>query len=351
MSVKYTPVQWNLNKLVYDLVILVAIALYIVIFLKFVPPMIEGTQRVGYPELRMRAFGTCAFVMLSIILCIGPLARLDKRFMPLLYNRRHFGVLTFAVAATHASYVINWYFVFSPTDPYVALLNSNIDYDRLLGFPFEAFGVFTLFVLLLLAVTSHDFWLKFLTPPFWKALHMSLYVGYASLVAHVLLGYFQDASDPIFPILVAGFSLALVVLHLSAAKKEMSLENASTTPTRDGWRDVGHVDDIAEGRGLVVAIPGAERVAIFRYDGKLSATSNACAHQNGPLGEGRVVDGCITCPWHGFQYRPEDGRAPAPFTEKISTYKLRLAEGRVWLNETAQAPGTYVEPVIIEAMG
>jgi hypothetical protein len=31
--------------------------------------------------------------MLTIILSIGPLCRLDRRFLPLLYNRRHFGVL------------------------------------------------------------------------------------------------------------------------------------------------------------------------------------------------------------------------------------------------------------------
>ena len=44
------------------------------------------------------AFGSCAFVMLTVILSIGPLARLDRRFLPLLYNRRHFGVLTFVIA-------------------------------------------------------------------------------------------------------------------------------------------------------------------------------------------------------------------------------------------------------------
>jgi nitrite reductase/ring-hydroxylating ferredoxin subunit len=33
--------------------------------------------------------------------------------------------------------------------------------------------------------------------------------------------------------------------------------------------------------------------------------------QNGPLGEGRIVDGCITCPWHGYQYRPDTGRLAA----------------------------------------
>ena len=44
--------------------------------------------------------------MLTIILSIGPLARLDRRFLPLLYNRRHFGVLTFFVALLHASFMI-----------------------------------------------------------------------------------------------------------------------------------------------------------------------------------------------------------------------------------------------------
>jgi len=94
-------------------------------------------------------------------------------------------------------------------------------------------------------------------------------------------------------------------------------------------------------------VENAERVAIFRYDGKLSAVSNVCAHQNGPLGEGRVIDGCVTCPWHGFQYRPEDGCAPAPFTEKIATYRLALEGDTIMLDPRPLAPGTFVEPVRI----
>ena len=61
--------------------------------------------------MRIRAFGTCAFLMLTIILSIGPLARLDRRFLPLLYNRRHFGVLTFLVALLHASFMVDWFAV------------------------------------------------------------------------------------------------------------------------------------------------------------------------------------------------------------------------------------------------
>jgi nitrite reductase/ring-hydroxylating ferredoxin subunit len=57
-----------------------------------------------------------------------------------------------------------------------------------------------------------------------------------------------------------------------------------------------------------------------------------------------VLDGCITCPWHGYQYIPETGRSPAPFTEKIATYDTRVVEGRVFVNPLAHPPGTPVAP-------
>jgi hypothetical protein len=45
-----------------------------------------------------------------------------------------------------------------------------------------------LLILLLMAATSHDFWLKNLTAPVWKRLHMLVYAAYALLLAHLLLG-------------------------------------------------------------------------------------------------------------------------------------------------------------------
>ncbi|MGY9054251.1 MAG: Rieske (2Fe-2S) protein, partial [Alphaproteobacteria bacterium] len=76
--------------------------------------------------------------------------------------------------------------------------------------------------------------------------------------------------------------------------------------------------------------------------------SNACAHQNGPLGEGQILFGCVTCPWHGFLYNVVDGCSPAPFTEKVPTYRVRLTDdGTVQVDPDANPPGTYVEPVPI----
>ena len=62
-----------------------------------------------------------------------------------------------------------------------------------------------------------------------------------------------------------------------------------------------------------------------------------------------MVDGCITCPWHGYQYRLEDGCAPPPFTEKLATYRLRLDGRRVLLDPRPNPPGTRVEPLPVAA--
>ena len=137
-------------------------------------------------------------------------------------------------------------------------------------------------------------------------------------------------------------------LHLAAARASTGATALSRRPHAEApWIDAvpgrGDPDD----RAVVVHLPGADPVAIFRHAGHLSAVSNVCAHQNGPLGEGAVVDGCITCPWHGYQYRLEDGCAPPPFHERLPTYRLRVEHGMVLLDPRANPPGTRVEPVPI----
>ena len=157
MSVKYIPVQWNLNKYIYDAVLLLGVGLFLYIFLYAAPGILSHERPINPQVHNARAFGACAFMMLTVILCIGPLARLDPRFLPLLYNRRHFGVMTVFVAMTHAGYIVDWYFAFSSSNKYEALLFANTSYGQLAGFPFEAFGIFAMFTLILLAATSHDF--------------------------------------------------------------------------------------------------------------------------------------------------------------------------------------------------
>ena len=342
MSERYIPVAWNPVKIVYDLVVLALIGVYIGVFLWVAPAFQHTTLPLDAYSARMNAFGPCAFLLLTVILSIGPLARLDRRFLPLLYNRRHLGVMTAAVAATHAQAALDWYFSYSPNDRFEMLLRGNTSFQQMQGFPFELFGIFAFAVLVLLAATSHDFWLRFLTPRVWKTLHMLLYAAYASVVAHISLGALQAAANPVLAIVVLACAVGVATLHLLASR-----HRAAEAAMLDGWLDAGPVDAIAEDHGIVVTPPSGDPIAVFRHAGRLSAVTNLCAHQNGPLGEGRVVDGCVTCPWHGYQYRLEDGCAPPPFTEKLATYRLRIANGRVRVDPSPNLPGTFVEPVSI----
>jgi nitrite reductase/ring-hydroxylating ferredoxin subunit/DMSO/TMAO reductase YedYZ heme-binding membrane subunit len=342
----------NRRKQVYDGLLLLGVLGYILVYTRLGPHLQIATARVDEQTLVMKAYGSCAFILLTLVLSIGPLARLDRRFLPLLYNRRHFGVVTCTVALAHGAQVLGWYFAFSPLPPVVALLAADDSYGQLHGFPFIPFGIAALAILVLLAATSHDFWLVFLTPPVWKAMHMTIYAAYALVVLHVSLGYLQSSVNPIFAVVLALSCSCLVGLHLAAGLRERMRDRAHAAPADSApWVVAATVDAIAEGHAIVVPLRDAEPVAIFRHDGRLSAVTNLCAHQNGPLGEGRIVDGCITCPWHGYQYRVADGCAPPPFTERIATYRLMLDGSRVLLDPRPNPPGTFVQPLAIATAG
>ena len=108
MSHDYKAVQWTPFKKRFDLWMLAGIAVYLVGFI-----LVSGlTQPAGesiHPvQMLIRATGTLAFLLLTFILCIGPMARFTDRFKPFLYNRRHLGVTTFLIALIHGALVIRW---------------------------------------------------------------------------------------------------------------------------------------------------------------------------------------------------------------------------------------------------
>jgi nitrite reductase/ring-hydroxylating ferredoxin subunit/DMSO/TMAO reductase YedYZ heme-binding membrane subunit len=340
MSVGFRAVQWNRDKVIYDAVLLVAVSLFLAAFFvigKWLNPPKDLPATI---DLTIRAFGSCAFLMLTVILCIGPLARIDRRFLSLLYNRRHFGVLTFFVALAHAWFMVQWFIAIGNVPYIVEELTKWPDYAKFIGFPFKALGLAALLVLFVMAATSHDFWLAFLGPRAWKALHMALYVAYGLVVLHVALGLMQEERTALIPLMLIGGFGTVAILHLLAGWRERRADRGAAL-NRNGWITVGLPLSIPDKGARIVSAAGGERIAVFRDGDQIGALTNLCAHQNGPLGEGRIIDGCVTCPWHGYQYRLSDGCAPAPFTEKLATYNVRLGEnGMVEVDPCPLPPGT-----------
>lgn len=341
MSVNYAGILWNRQKRIYDGIlfafVLTYLGLYIGLTMVFVPEITAETMII-------RATATLALLLLHIILMIGPLCRLNPRFLPLLYNRRHLGVTMFLVALVHGVFSILQFHSLGNKVALVSLFTSNGNYAAFTAFPFQVLGFFALIILFLMAATSHDFWLKNLSPKVWKTLHMLVYVAYALIIMHVMLGVVQLESNPLlYGFLMVGM-LTIIALHFASSVRSSKGLNEKATM---GFHHACNVDDIADDCAKIVTLNG-ENIAIFKYDGKLSAINNVCKHQNGPLGEGKVVDGCVTCPWHGYQYEPHNGTSPPPFTEKVNTYQLKLEGEKVLVNPNPQPEGTALEPLLTQ---
>lgn len=344
MSASYQSVLWNRQKKIYDILIALFVLLYLSLFISLTliidPDVTQET-------LIIRSTATLALLMLHIILMIGPLTRLNRAFLPLLYNRRHLGVTMFLVAAVHGIFSIIQFHALGNINPILSLFLSNTHYESLSKFPFEIFGFFALIILFLMAITSHDFWLHNLGPRTWKALHMLVYVAYGMIIFHVMLGVIQYETSPILTVLIGAGMTTIITLHITAGYREHKRDIAAQSKTLEGFQKACAVSVIPENRAKVITF-GGERIAIFKYDNKISAISNVCKHQNGPLGEGKIIDGCITCPWHGYQYLPHNGSSPPPFKEKVATFDVKIVDGEVWINPVGYPEGTERKPGVSE---
>lgn len=344
MSHQYRAVGWNAHKRAYDAI---AVGLSATTMAVVAGGTAWRFPSVTVETLVLRSTAVTAFLLLHVILSIGPLCRLDRRLLPLLYNRRHLGVLTFLLAATHGLLALVQFHAGGDTHPLVSLLTSSSGWLTVSRFPFQVPGAMALGILFVMAATSHDFWLRTLTAPVWKALHMCVYVAYAALVLHLSFGALQSE----VPGWVAGLLGVGIVwlgsVHALAAAREASADGASGRVDGTTWVDAGPVSRIPNRRARIVCA-GGERIAVFRYDGRLSAVSNVCQHQNGPLGEGKIVGGCIVCPWHGYEYAPETGAAPPPFTEAVPTFRVAVVDGRAYVDPRPLPAGTRVAPATFD---
>lgn len=344
MSASYTAVGWNRQKMIYDWVIAGLCTAYFTIFTLLT---LIFNDQVTFETLIIRSTSTLAVLLLHIILAIGPLCRLNNKYLPLLYNRRHLGVTMFSMALVHGIFSLFQFHALGNKNPLVSLFISNTNYSSVPAFPFQALGFFALLILFLMAITSHDFWLHNLSPRVWKTMHMFVYLAYFLVVMHVMLGVIQYESNPVLVILIFTGMATLAVLHLKAAFKEHKTDSQQFSKQLEGFVYVCDVKEIENGRAKIFCID-KERIAVYRSEDRLYAIHNVCKHQGGPLGEGKIIDGCITCPWHGYQYLPQNGQSPPPFKEKVSTYDVKINDDKVWLNPIPFQEGSEREGALIK---
>ncbi len=102
------------------------------------------------------------------------------------------------------------------------------------------------------------------------------------------------------------------------------------------WVEVPGAAGLAEGTLHPAVVDGAGLV-LARCGGRWFAVEDRCSHDDGPLGEGRFVEGCqVECPRHGARFSLEDGRATRmPAATPIRSVPVRVSEGRVFVDAEA----------------
>jgi nitrite reductase/ring-hydroxylating ferredoxin subunit/uncharacterized membrane protein len=110
--------------------------------------------------------------------------------------------------------------------------------------------------------------------------------------------------------------------------------------SRHAWRgrgvkwiplDFGESDPTTLEEGTPVKVKaGINELAVVRIGPALYAMHAVCAHAGGPLAEGKVVDGCLECPWHGSRFALQSGhvrRGPAVYDQPSYEVRAREAGG------------------------
>jgi nitrite reductase/ring-hydroxylating ferredoxin subunit len=96
---------------------------------------------------------------------------------------------------------------------------------------------------------------------------------------------------------------------------------------------VGRVADFPLGQGRLVIV-GGRHIALFRLDDGFFAIDNLCLHHAGPLCEGDIDEGVVTCPWHGWSYHIRSGALVQDPRVGVVKHNTRVVDNEVQVQLT-----------------
>ncbi|WP_279481930.1 nitrite reductase small subunit NirD [Aureimonas sp. SK2] len=104
------------------------------------------------------------------------------------------------------------------------------------------------------------------------------------------------------------------------------------------WAPIGRLDDIPR-RGARCVNSALGRIAVFRtMDDKVFATEDRCPHKGGPLSQGIVHGGSVTCPLHSQVIALDTGVVQGPDEGRVRTFPVRVdADGGLEILIEAEA--------------
>jgi nitrite reductase/ring-hydroxylating ferredoxin subunit len=94
----------------------------------------------------------------------------------------------------------------------------------------------------------------------------------------------------------------------------------------------GRLDALPVDRPVLLEIDG-RRIALVRRDDTVHAVDDSCPHAGGPLSEGTVTAGAVTCPYHGWVWDLTTGACRVPARDaRVPVYPVVVEAGEVWID-------------------
>lgn len=115
----------------------------------------------------------------------------------------------------------------------------------------------------------------------------------------------------------------------------------------DRWYVALTSEEVPAERPVGVRRLGHDLVLWRNRDGRACAAIDVCPHRGVKLSGGRVVDGHLACPFHGFRFDdngactaiPAHPDRPIPKAMRLGAVSVHEAHGFVWIWSGAGAPG------------
>lgn len=111
--------------------------------------------------------------------------------------------------------------------------------------------------------------------------------------------------------------------------EKVGVNHAEPAEGAEDWIAVMEEDALAMDSPQRVEVDGVG-VMLYRDDEGIYAIGAVCSHAGGPLEDGEVSGGCVTCPWHDSVFDLRDGsvvHGPATCPQPI--YLTRIRHGKI----------------------
>jgi nitrite reductase (NADH) small subunit len=94
------------------------------------------------------------------------------------------------------------------------------------------------------------------------------------------------------------------------------------------FEKLASLDELPPG-SLIEIVRGNDLYALCNVEGEIRALSGTCPHQGGPLGQGALDGGVITCPWHAWEFESATGVCVFNDQIRVPTYSVRVDSGEI----------------------